>query len=99
MNLFTLPSRSNEKERSKLKGRFGGNVNIVAEISAQKNRAVKTDCSIFEVQYRDRLSNTQQRDSNGGGSREQSEGKRGGTQRSCMLWGDRQRGIYSQFAY
>jgi hypothetical protein len=36
VNLFTLPSRSNEKERSKLKGRFGGNVNIVAEISAQK---------------------------------------------------------------
>ena len=28
MNLFVLPSRSNEKE---LKGRFGGNVNIVAD--------------------------------------------------------------------
>ena len=36
MNLFTLPSRSNEKERSKLKGRFGGNVNIVAEYPHKK---------------------------------------------------------------
>ena len=39
MNLFTLPSRSNEKEQSKLKGRFGGNVNMVAEYPHKKEQS------------------------------------------------------------
>ena len=70
---------------------------MVAEHPQIKERS--ENFALFSVQYRNRLSNTQQRDSNGSGSREQSEGKRGGTQRSWMLWGDRQREIYSQFAY
>ena len=37
MNLFTLPSRSNEKE---LKGRFGGFINMVAPRAQKKEKSI-----------------------------------------------------------
>lgn len=47
---FSDAQKNNEASLSQRE--VGGNVNIVAEYPHKKNRAVKTDCSIFEVRIK-----------------------------------------------